>query len=257
MSGSETGYIESRLIRVSASEAPVGETNTDFSININSLLKAISKISIKTVSFMNNFYNITDTKGAANNDYSYTVGATTYTNTIPPGWYTIETLMTLMSTTMTTESGTDMKFTQDETTVHVTLSTDSVSTVTLHPSGVFKRMGFEVERSGDSTHPLVGENLPELQGLTMVFLRSSIMAPGFSYDENGEIGNIVTPIPITAPFGVLNIMECKVDRLCEITFKNPTDLTSIDFQLTDSAGTVLDLQGGNLRIDLRCYYNYQ
>jgi hypothetical protein len=251
MSGRDLGYVESRLIRIS-STAATGLSSTNFTVQLNSLLKNVKRVSLKTVSFLNNFYNVY----ANNNTYTFSVNSTPYTGQIPPGWYTSDTLIAALVAVVNTYTASGFTLSQDPISAKVSAGIGGTDTISITPGGPFQLLGFtQAITIAASTSPVIAAALPSLQGLTTAFLRSTILAGGFSYDENGEIGTIFTPIPIKAPFGALNIMECRVDSLCEITFKSPKDLTNIDFQLTDNDNNILDLQGANLRIDLRIYYD--
>jgi hypothetical protein len=130
----------------------------------------------------------------------------------------------------------------------------TITDATDSSSGVWELLGFTVMPSSVTTS-LVAPDLPSLAGLKEVYLQSNELAPGNMYDVGGLQRNTLICIPITAPFGVSNVFECKVDALCEITYMSPRSAQRCDFYLTDKAGNIINLHGGNLVINLKVWFN--
>lgn len=271
LSGSQKGYPFSKLVSVSSSNAVSGSTS-DFIYTAGTTLQQINRVSIASVSFYNNIYNIyNDTRGS-NNSYTYAYGAVpvTYTYTVPPGFYNVGTLLNLLNTNLTTNLGgaNIVTWTLDSVTnrVNLIMTTPTAATFQLNPTptsptGLLTALGggpflqstvFDLTASPQS---ILGDTFPLLSGPTQVYLRSSTLSPANSIEAGGLFANTLLAIPITAPYLALNVFECKVDNLCEISYKLPRNLSSIDIQLTDRYGNILDLHGGTLNIELRVWYN--
>jgi hypothetical protein len=229
-------------------------------------MQKVARVSILSVSFPNNAYNVNSSGGGANNGYAIDSGGTVAEFTVDPGFYTTTTLMSAMETAINNYltglgDGQSIALAQDPTNQLVTITyTAGVGPASIDlldsefNSGAWELLGF-------TTLPLTvttsqtAPDLPSLGGLKEVFLQSNEMAPGNLYDKDGSQKNVLIAIPITAPFGVSNVWDCKQDVLCEITYMSPRSLQQVDFYLTDKAGNVVDLHGGNLVINLKIWFN--
>lgn len=98
-------------------------------------------------------------------------------------------------------------------------------------------------------------NAPSLNGLTKVYIQSGRLGLSNLVEEDGQISNKLLPIPITAPFGGLNVFDCKQDILCERIYSHPIECNTIDIQLTDRDGNEVNIQGGNVQIEFRVWFD--
>lgn len=266
MSGKELGYQYSKLVTVSgeARNAGTGYSNTNFTINLGPNMQKVARVSVASVTFPNSAFNVNG-GSIANNSFAIVVGGVTTEYTVEPGYYNTTTLMSNVQTAINTYlttlgAGQSVALTQDSISNFVTLTytagSSGVATITLadteQGSGIWELLGFDSLPLTGAT--ITATNLPALGGLKTVYLQSSSLSPGNMYDKDGEIKNTLLAIPISAAFGVNNIFECKVDQLCEITYMTPRDLTSVDFQLTDRRGNIVDLHGGNLTVNLKIWF---
>ncbi len=270
MSGRETGYTYSKLVTIRGDARTSGDSNTDFRYNLGNTMQRISRVSIPSVVFRNNSYNVNGTGGGANNTFAVNLGLLNHLEfEIDPGWYSTATLMLAVQEAIQTQldllgDGQSVVITQDPLTnlvvVQYTAGTGS-AIMTLaqvnFKSGIWELLGFvtpvEVSSTATATY------FPSLGGLAEVYLHSNELAPGNMIDKdlsgNPVLKNTLIAIPVTAPFGFLNTFECKVDSLCEITYMTPRMLQEVDFSLRDKNGNVIDLHGGNLIINLKVWFN--
>jgi hypothetical protein len=268
MSGKETGYRFSKLVTVSGDKG-IGPSKTNFVINLGMSVQCIKRVSIASVSFPNNAYNVNGTGGGANNTFSITANSITTLYTVPPGFYTTATLITAVQTAVQaylTGLGNGQTFTLTQDSISQIVSatynqgTSGVTFMTIQDaagnSGVWELLGFigSAAINLPSGTAVAATNLPSLGGLKEVYLQSAALAMGNMFDGTGQ-KNVLLTIPITAPFGISNVFECKVDNLCEITYMGPRTLQQVDFQLTDKNGNIVDLHGGNLNINLKFWFD--
>lgn len=278
MSGKEVGYTRSRIALASGDKGlPGSQSKTNFRAYFGENLQKVKRISIVSVSFPNNAWNVNSEGGGANNGYAIDSGGTVAEFSADPGFRTTATLMSEVEDSIndyltSLGDGQSIAIIQDTTTqlveikynpgtgpVHIDLLDSETN------SGVWELLGFTSLPLRVST-VVVAPSLPSLGGLKTVYLMSSRLAPGNMIDAQkveteqgttyvGTQKNTLLTIPITAPFGVSNVFECKVDALCQLTPLTPLSCTDVDFQLTDKEGNVIDLHGGNLVINLRFWFD--
>lgn len=269
MSGKEKGYSFSKQVTVSGDAAVIGSSNTDFAVTLSESLQKIWRVSIESVSFPNNAYNVNATGGGTNNTFAISVGAMVHTFEVNGGFYTTSSLSSAVQTAIqaffTSEGdGQTITLAQDtvsqKVSVTYTEGTSGESTILIERDdnkfGIWDLLGFDIISPITITTAVatIADNLPALGGLKMAYLTSNNLAPGNSFDVKGLQKNILVAIPITVPFGVSNVWECKVDELCAITYKTARDLQTVDFALRDKYGNLIDLHGGNMFINLRVWF---
>lgn len=288
MSGKEIGYTYSKLVTVSGDNGNPGGTKTNFRINLGNNMQKIARVSIASVLFPNNAYNVNATGGGANNTFGFADDYAANLLSVEGGFYTTSTLMAAVQDAIQgviDPDGDTVTLTQDVTTQLVTVSFTAAvdsNTFDLYDSGngvndpgdpgfnpalgipgIWELLGFDLGPSGyirlaagiGVTRSTTATNLPSLAGLKTVYLQSNTFAPGNMFDRDGDQKNTLLVIPITVQFGVSNVFECKVDSLCEITYLSSRMCQEADFYLTDKAGNMVDLHGGNLVVNLKVWFN--
>lgn len=273
MSGREKEFIYSLNVTVAGSDGFAGsESFTNFRTTLGPALQRIGRVSIVSVTFPNNAYNVNDTGGGANNEFAITIDGKTTSYEVEGGFYTTTTLMAaveaaIQATMTALGDGQTFTLAQDSITQKVTATygagTSGVTSVTLVDpainSGIWYLLGFTTIPATVTT-TLTAPSLPSLGGLKEVLLQSNTFAPGkmisSTQDTQGwKQQNALVAIPITSAFGVSNVWECKQDVLCEISYLQQKTLQDADFYLTDRQGNIVDLHGGNLVINLRVWFN--
>lgn len=263
--GAQKGLVFSKLVSVSSSSSDPTQSTTNFTFNAGSTLQQILKVSINNVTFYNNIYNIYNDSRGQNNTYTYSFNSVPFQYTLPPGFYSIAQIINLLNADLVINTGTTASWSFNTTTNKVALTILGPNSFQLNPGnnpplGLMTTMGglpFTASTIYGGGFPitLTGTTFPLLGGPTIVYLRSSALAPSNSIERAGTFANTLLSFPITAAPLALNVFECKVDSLCEISYSLPRNLNQIDITLTDRDGNILDLHGGTLNIELRVWYN--
>lgn len=266
--GKEIGFNFCKLLVASGDKGLPGGTRTNFKINMGVPVQKIKRISMVSVTFPNNAYNVNGSGGGENNDFEIIIGATVYEFVVAPGFYTTSSLTAAMQSAIQAELttlalGQTFTLTQDPLSQLVSATYNAGAGAasiqisdTSTGSGAWELLGFDTSTpiTLNNGVPVVATNLPSLGGLKEVYIQSSTLAPGHMFDSDQQ-RNVLQVIPITAPFGVSNVWDCKVDALCELTYMGKRTLSIIDFTLTDRYGNIIDLHGGNLIINLKIWFD--
>jgi hypothetical protein len=273
--GRELGFEYSSLVVASGSDGLPGSNSlTDFKINLGPTLQKICRISICSATFPNQAYNINATGGGANNMFA--IGFTTTSNVadfeVLPGFYTTTSLMAAVQTAVqaylaTFGLGETFTLAQDPISQKVVATftegaeagnmilEDATDINGVVSTGIWEQLGFAPSVTLPTGVPVFATNLPSLGGLKEAILQSNVISPGNLIDVNGTQVNGLLCIPINVVFGVSQVFECKVDSLCEISYNPPRQMQEVDFKLTDKRGNAVNLNGGNLTINLKVWFN--
>lgn len=267
MSGRESGFNYAKLVTIRGDQRQGGNSNTDFTMNFGQFNQKIGRVSIASVTFQNNAYNVNSEGGGKNNTFSLRIDDLQMDFELEGGWYTTTTLISVVQDAINDAltdlgEGQSISFSQDTTTQLVSISYDPGTsgqlTIILEDtndeSGVWELLGFVPPVVVSSPTPRVATYFPSLGGLSNVYLRSNALAPSNMVESEGKLSNVLLVIPVTAAFGFENVFECKVDKLCEISYFTPRNCQTLDFQLTDRVGNILNLHGGNVTLNLKFWY---
>lgn len=271
MSGSDKGYSHSKLVRINSAQAANSSTSlTDWIAELGTTCQQVGRVSFQSVVFNNNGYNINgQTSSDPNNEFWFQLqpSGSVYQRFIAEGFYDTSQLMTAVAAQVATLGlGQSITLTQDPISYKISLtynpgtSGQTSFTIIANPPGrprgsVWTSLGFAFNSVALSGVPIAATNLPALTGLRQVYLTSSNLSPSNQIDEKGDFQNVSVAIPVTAPFGAVNVWECKVDSLCQITYKTSRNIQRIDFQLRDEDGSVIDLHGSSVKVELRVWFN--
>lgn len=287
MSGKDKGYEYSRLVTVSGEDSTpieskgLSTSKTNFSVDFGYNLQQIKRVSVINVSFLNTAFNFIDDPAAkANNSFTIElkdgvtlVGSKTYT--IEPGFYNITQLITILNAAVVdfkalyVDAPATVIFAQSAVSGFVTMTSsllagafvwrifDSNSSGTQLTRGPLQQSGFETNTLSTSgaANTQTATELPHLQGLTEARVVSQAIATSNCFDEKNQASSVLVVVPITAPFGFLNVFECKQDALCEISYSTNRNIQRADFSLRDRFGELIDLNGSNLKLTLKVWYN--
>lgn len=259
MAGAEKGFVESKLVSADSDKGSasiiVEEQGSSFTVDYGSLLQNVKRISIITVQFPNNFYNVIADRGQ--NAFNYTYNGTNFQIIIPEGFYTVGRLMQILIDAITAQNGgvgPYMDLQPDTGKVFINNGT-MLPLLTIQLSTIWSQLGFISDTAITTIDNYVAINLPSLQGLTKVYVNSNALAIQNGIDVGGEQKSQLLAIPINAQFGEMVVFECKQDVLCEITYPIKRNLQVVDFQLTDRNNETVYLQGGNLKLELRVWFD--
>lgn len=272
-SGDEKGYVYSKLVRINSgsasSKGDTGYSDTNFIVNLGSQMQNIWRVSVISVVFTNSAYNIRDNPTASPNALlRWSTAVSPGFTSIPPGFYSTAQLMSYIQNVINTFFGTfglgqTITLSQDPISQKVLLSynqgtsTAPSFSIVANANGAdspWQNLGFSFETTTvASLGVMVAENVPNLVGLRQVFLRSATLAPGNQIDEKGSWQNVLVAIPVTAAFGQVNVFECKIDQLCQITYQSKRNLSFMDFQLVDDKNNIVDLNGTTVKVELKVW----
>ena len=248
-----------------------GDRSTNFVVDLGSNLQRCKRLSIQSINFPNNFYNVfSNSFNRQSNNIQHATNntdpATQLTSTAnTPGYYNTANLMSAVISSFSGSSSvfTINAFTQDPISQLCTITVQNVLplSVSFIPNGgdPLSLLGFAgttMTIPGFSTSSFTATNLPGLAGLTEVFITSSALAPSNAFDEKGQLSNVLLGIPITSAFGQLNVFDCKVDILCEVLYPLTRDFARCDFILVDRNGNEVNLNGGNIKMDFRVWFDH-
>lgn len=259
MAGTEKGYVDSKLVSADSDKGTtsivVEEEGSSFTVDYGSLLQNVKRISVLTVQFPNNFYNIIADRNG--NLFQYIYNGTPHSFTISEGFYTVGRLMEVLETNIAAQNGGLKPFMDLQTdTGKVFINNGTMLTnLTITLTTIWDQLGFITDTVITTTDNYVATNLPSLQGLTKVYLMSTALAIQNGMDVGGEQKSNLLAVPIKAQFGEMVLFECKQDVLCEITYPIKRNLQIIDFQLVDRNGEIVYLNGGNLKVELRVWFD--
>jgi hypothetical protein len=280
--GGNKGAGFTKQLRINSSNRVdlLNSSDSDFSIDVGPSLQLVKRLSITGAQFNNVFYNVFQTSIKWNTYFQMIIvggaDAGSYSLGIPAGYYSAYTLYTAITDAISTATGatTLFAFTLNSTTNKVSATvTAPVGTTSVTISALTLLQQATVNLAGRQDYnpfgllgfilpqvwvPSVTTNtafyFPSLNNPSVAYILSKTLAPMNSFDEKGNISNILIPINITAPFNSLCVFECQQDILCEIDYgKNPRALNRIDIQLVDHDLDVLDLHQTELNIDCRVW----
>lgn len=248
----------SSLIQISADDRLTSsETPSDFTVDLGqaSFCNRAIRCVLKTCIFPNIFYNI---RTDVNDKFTFREnGQPAVELTVPQGFYNssslASSLQTLINASLTVGS---VAITTDPLTLLMTFTFTGITAIIYGEpeTTMASNVGIVNGSSGAYVASYVGEQIPQLQGLTEIFIQSLTLAPSNLVEQKSIVRNVFIPVPITAPFGAINVFECKDDELCSINYQSPRDLRYIDIKMTDRRGNLLDFQGHNVKLVFKIYY---
>lgn len=246
-------------------------SSSNFSVNLGhgSITQNITSCYIESISFANTQYNINNT----NNTMVYNDGFVNKSFTIPIGDYEISTFIAAVESGFLAESPSIViDFELDNLTKKIKIVSSS-ATLTLfdYLEGDKSPVGIALGikgRIGTSNLPRILPNVPDISGLTVLFIDSQIMTPGPSIevvdkllpgsDEpivNSQNGNIVLAVGCSSPFGYF-IHWKENDFAGNVNvYQTPRNFSTIDIKLLDYDNNEIDLNGSDIHLMLRVTYS--
>lgn len=288
-SGKDLGYAYSRLVRISGEDAtPQSQDDADFAktnfiVDFGYNLQQVKRVSVVSVTFPNTAYNFIDSPSTlANNTICYQIKRVAppgvlanVTYTLSPGFWSVDQVIAQLNQWVldfkainaNTSHTPTCVFTESKTGGPVSVTTgvidanyefviyDCLPNMNSSPRGPLHQLGFDVFLDVVAPTTLTAKYLPSLQGLTECYIASNTLAPGYCVDEKNQNSAILLAIPITVPYGSLNVFECKQDILCEISYPTSRNIQRCDFTLVDRFFNKINLHGANLKLTLKVFFN--
>lgn len=285
--GKDLGYTYSRIVRVSGEDSDPAQKGsyhekTNFVASFGYPMQLVKRVSVINVAFINSAYNFIedDESDLTNTGFSlfWNDGAPpVFKNyTLTPGFYNFAQLKAAMEAAFADFKATTAPLSNVPTINAPTTGTASitwgagVSAATVYQifdnngnrRGPVSALGFvngftnsSVSGEGKTPGTTFANYLPSLQGITDTYIVSGALAGGNAFDEKNGTANILVAVPVTAEYGTLNLFECKQDVLCEISYPKGRNIQRADFSLQDRYGNLVNLNGSNLKITLRVWFD--
>jgi hypothetical protein len=257
---------QSRLLRISNIHGIGTPTSSDYTVNLNRMSETdrIVRCVCKSISFPNTGYNVI----AGQNDvFLYEIDAgTPHTYTLEQGYYTAAEIIAILQPIIETQLALvfpgatllmaigpfskAIEYTPSLGGLYLGHMTGGLAGTT---GGLNAVLG-EPNVSPLITAQYVSSELPDLAGLTRVFVHSTTLAEGNLVDGDVENHDIIGEVPITSPFGSLVVYQSQDDELDSINYGSARNFDQIKIQLKDIEGRVIDLHGGTTEVILKLYY---
>jgi hypothetical protein len=259
----------SRLLRISNIHSiGANDTITDFRIGLNRMTETnnIVRAVVKSVSFPNNAYNIYTTGNLKNNIFNFEIdGVATYSvGLAADGFYTTQQIIDIIKpaiqsiidvidptnilTMQIGEFSKKIEYSLSKVTLSIT------SPGALGDGGLNSTLGNTEDLNIDNLGVAVSQEVPNLYGLTNVYIHSTTLAEGNLVDGDVENHDILGEIPVNVPFGAMVYYESQDDELDAINYLSFRNYDALRIQLKDVNDNVIQLNGGDLIIVLKLYY---
>jgi hypothetical protein len=251
--GDIDNYGLSKIIVIDSSKKIRGSSNSSFSVDIgyNNSAHKVSKVSLVSFSAVNSVYNITEN----NNKFSISTDLdTVQTVTLTSGFYSVTNLNSALELLVNAVITNVLSIAYNPITLKEEFTID-VGTFSILPidSNVYDGLGvIPVPTTSASTYN--SPNIPDLSGLTKIYLRSRALSANNSANSDGLSGNIMSVIPNTSALKTPISYLSPTEASDTIVYNGSTDLTTMDFRLTDKDDILLDFNGGDILIVLKIYY---
>lgn len=260
------GSTQSRLLRISNIHGIGNPTSSSFTVNLNRMSETdkIVRTVCKSVTFPNTGYNVVT---GLNDVFLYEIDTGVESSyTLAQGYYTVQEIIAIIQplievslavifpgATLLMEVGQYSKAIE---------FTPSIGGFTLgHLTGPLAGTtgGLNASLGEPNVSPLitalyVSSELPDLAGLTRVFVHSTTLAEGNLVDGDVENHDIIGEVPVTVPFGSLVVYESNDDELDSINYGSARNFDQIKIELKDLEGNIIDLHGGTTEVILKLYY---
>ena len=252
--------MNSKRLVINSRDKTIG-TNTNFTVQFNdSVTQSVVKVQVMDIFIPNQFYNI----DSSNNyiEYKQGIGLVNFNDTITPGQYNIDQLITALETKINAQlaSGAATTITKNEFTNQLTFTTagaggvnDNISLI--DTSTIKEILGFDETTA--STNILTLENAWNLNPLQYVQVHSQDLASSNGLDGGAQstISLLETVSMVETPFGGVAHYEALDSELVEIIYDDVRVLNQIRIKLRDSSGRLLELPDNHhVSVIVKAYY---
>ena len=260
------GSTQSRLLRISNIHGIGNPTSSRFTVNLNRMSETdkIVRCVCKSVTFPNTGYNIVT---GQNDVFLYEIDTGTFhTYTLAQGYYTAAEIIAILQPIIETQlalvfPGATLLMAVGAYSKAIEYTPSLGGFYLGHMTGPLAGTtgGLNASLGEPNVSPLitalyVSSELPDLAGLTRVFVHSTTLAEGNLVDGDVENHDIIGEIPVTVPFGSLVVYESNDDELDSINYGSARNFDQIKIELKDILGRVIDLHGGTTEVILKLYY---
>jgi hypothetical protein len=224
----------------------------------------INRLAIKNIIVPNVFYNINDTGYNRFNTGNNELYIKNITTNVPssiqlnPGNYTISQLITVINTQLSL-SGAGLSVTQDSTTKKLVFtSSGDLYAYSTDSMGAYLGMVKPPPFDGPGTLVYTLEGFANLSGVKEIYIGSQRMSDGSHMVlPFGSTLPIIAAVPITVAFGEFQTYiapNIELDELVFPSYSAGSNLRTIDIQVRDSFGNILDTGGLPTTITFKAWH---
>lgn len=234
------------------SDQRISGTTTNFTYNLNLPLNDFNRISLKSISIPRSYYDFS----SGSNTFQLKEKTTTVTITVTPGYYTKNSLITVLSTLLTTASPNGWTYTvtyPGYTSANPnTLTFGVTGNTTFQPSLIFTtycylQLGFNPNTTNAFTSSsLTSPNMISITYINQLLLKSSACTSSFN--------SVLSELFIVGQYSAGSYIYYEpvdIDVNSREFINNNNNV--FDFQLTDKNGVPVNLNGLGFIFSLICY----
>ena len=251
---------KSRLIYISSDnriQNGGASTTTNYTIDLgaSSMLHKVSRVTLKSCSFVNAAYNV---RAGVNDIIKWNHNAIDYQATIQAGFYNTTVLRGVLKTEMDLAmagAGVTVTITQNPITGKLEFAWSVAGGFIYDFAGgstISPEIGFITLQVG--SNPSVADKQPSLEGLTHAFLHSSVLAPANMVYSNQDLKSTVVDVPVTVPYGFTNHYEPYDSETASRNYDTPTDIRLITISFEGGDGSPLDINGFETELVFKVYF---
>ena len=255
------------LVKVSSEDRePESISASDFIISYNNApcMANINRLAIKNIIVPNVFYNINNTGYNRFNTGNNELFIKNITQNVPssiflnPGNYTISQLITVINTQLSL-SGTGLSVTEDAVTKKLVFtSSGDLFAYSTDSMGGYLGMVNPPSFDGPGTLIYTLEGFPNLSGVKEIYIGSQRMSDGsHMVIPFGSTLPIIAAVPLTVGFGEFQTYiapNIELDELVFPSYSAGSNLRTIDIQVRDSFGNILDTGGLPTTITFKAWH---
>ena len=98
------------------------------------------------------------------------------------------------------------------------------------------------------------QGVPDLFGTRFLYISSRVLSNGYNaLQKGGDKTSILGCLPVCSTYG--NIDKWSQDYLVKKDYPSPINVNSLDIQILDDTGKVVDLQGTDIVLIFECWCN--
>jgi hypothetical protein len=261
----------SRIIRISNIHSTnPSDTMTNFTVNLNRMTETnnILRVVFKSIEFPNNAYNIQTSGALQNNIFNFRIPLDAdYSHTITQeGYYTTQELIDILLPVIQARVDVidptnivSMSINPYSKKIQYHVSKNTVSLQLPGNSG-FGSLNIALGNTVDTGvitqvgNPVQSAQLPDLYGLTNVYIHSTTLAEGNVVDGDVENHDILGNAPVDKEFGQIVYYNASDGELESINYESVRNYDNISISLRDLETNLITLNGGKTVVTLKVYY---
>lgn len=243
-----------KLLRISSRDRDnLSDNTSQFYVNVNNVkpLQIARSVIVKQITLPHTMYNIDEN----NRSFTYNIASSPTTVQIAVGQYTTTTLITALQTAA---SAVGLAITQNATTQKLEFTnTTNIEYLDISENPMAEVLGIEYgQGSGSDVASFNATGLPDLTGVSNVFVESQALGEDNLIQTNSKTQNIIAIVPLTVAWGSY---EHYLTQHAEIDDNDSEahggkNKGRIDITLKDDKGNVIDLNGHHVELILKLYY---